>query len=91
MKAFACKDKILLDFRGVGWWDFPSGGRYHHLMPSNRIQSILLHLVATLLISIGFVKTAESFDSLKTQVEVAEHKLSSSPLFGNLPCGTNKR
>jgi hypothetical protein len=44
-----------------------------------------------MLISLGFVKTAESFDSLKDQVEAVERSSSGPALLGNLPCGNNRR
>jgi hypothetical protein len=59
-------------------------------MKRNRIQSTILHIAATLLLSCGFVKTAESIDKISSP-EVIQRVVPDSPTqLGSLPCSIGK-
>ena len=60
-------------------------------MKASRIQSILIHIAATMLLSFGFVKTADKIDPMEAVFSNSEsvnpHKLD----IATLPCSTGKR
>jgi len=60
-------------------------------MKARPVRSLLLHIVATVLISLGFVKAAEKFDPLRENAFDLQQTASPVSFVGSLPCGSNKK
>lgn len=59
-------------------------------MMIRKAHTLLIHIAATVLISIGLVKSAERFDPLHQLASEIQPSESPSDYTGNLPCGSNK-
>ena len=59
-------------------------------MKASRVQSIPVHIVATMFLLLGFVKAADKLDPLNLNRENTLMVMEVSLLIGTLPCGTSK-
>jgi hypothetical protein len=59
-------------------------------MKASRIQSIILHFAATMLLSCGFVKTADKIDLGHSDAVMVKAQHLAPHFIGTLPCGSTK-
>ena len=87
---FSCKEKKLLKIRVVRFSGLGSMKSRIYSMDRNSIKPSVIHLLLTLIISAGFVKTSE-FIHTHTLPETSKSFDSyNATIFGNLPCGNNR-
>ncbi|MFO7725765.1 MAG: hypothetical protein R6V45_09480 [Oceanipulchritudo sp.] len=60
-------------------------------MKARPVTPFLLHIAATVLISLGFVKAAEKFDPLSEVSVDLQNPTNEVCIIGSLPCGSNKK
>lgn len=60
-------------------------------MFKNRAQSIIFHVLATVLLSCGFVKTSEVLEQHNNATEFVVLDDGANDLIGFVPCSNNKR